>query len=377
MRLTIERDAALKALSKVMGVVKGKPDTPIGGHVLLSALATSLSVTTTNGDQQAADCATAKVEQPGRTTVDARRLHDAFRNLPEGGEVLLSLAEDATRLTVKCGKVRVTLGALPADDFPQFPTLDSAVGGALPRDELRRLLTRTRFACSSDATRPELGGTYVHVREHGGTLWLTAVGLDLKILAMVDTQAPAHFEGFPGTILAAPFVEEVSRLLPEGPDVVELYASETLSEFRSGSTEITSKVVEPPYVNYHHAIARADGKLIVSIDAEALVTSVNRALLVADDRYRTVRLALSADLLTVSARSPQAGDEVSDQVVIDYAGPVADLSFNANRIKSLFSVIRGENAVCAFDEADPKSKPILITDSADPFCRYVLTQNAG
>jgi DNA polymerase-3 subunit beta len=377
MRLLIERDAALKILSKVMGVVKSKPETPIGGHVLLTALATTLSVATTNGDQQAVDCAPAKIEEPGRTTVDARRLHDVIRNLPEGGEVLLSMAEDGTRLTVKCGKVRATLGALPAEDFPEFPALDGAAGGALPRDELRRLLTRTRFACSSDSTRPELGGTYIHVREHDGVLWLTAVALDLKILAMADMQAPAHFAGFPGTILAGPFVDEVSRLLGDGPDVVELYASETLAEFRSGSTEITSKVIEPPYPAYVNAIQRAGGSLVVKIDAELLVTSINRALLVADDKYRTVRLGLSPDLLTITARSPSAGDELNDEIAIDYAGPDADLSFNASRIKSLFGAIRGENALCAFNADDPKKNAILITDSADPFCRYVLTQNVG
>lgn len=379
MRLLIERDEALKVLSKVMGVVKGKPDTPNGGHVLLNAMATTLSVTTTNGDQQAVDCAAAKVEQPGRASVDARRLHDVFRNLPEGGEVLLALAEDGMRLTVKCGKVNVKLGALPADDFPEFPALDGAAGGALPRDELRRLFSRTRFACSNDETRPEWGGTYLHVREHKGVLWLTAVGLDGKLLAMADMQAPAHFEGFPATILAAAFVDEVSRLLGESPEVVELYASPTLSEFRSGSTEITSKVIEPPYVNYAMAIQRAGGDLVVNIDAGALVTSINRALLIAvdDAKYKTVRLGLSPDLLTISARSPQAGDEMRDEIAIDYAGPAADLSFNASRVKSLFGVIRGETAICAFDAADPKAKGILITDSADPFCRYVLTQNAG
>ncbi len=379
MRLLIERDDALKVLSKVMGVVKGKPDTPNGSHVLLNAMATTLSVTTTNGDQQAVDCAPAKIETPGRATVDARRLHDIVRNLPEGGEVLLSIAEDGTRLTVKCGAVRATLGALPADDFPEFPALDGAAGGALPRDELRRLLARTRFACSSDETKPHVTGTYLHVREYKGVLWLTAVGLDMKILAMADMQAPAHFENFPETILAAAFVDEVSRLLGESSDVVELYASPTLSEFRSGSTEITSKVIEPPYVNYAMAIQRAGGDLVVNIDAGSLVTSINRALLIAVDdvKYKTVRLSLSADLLTISARSPLAGDEMSDEIRIEYAGPAADLSFNATRVKSLFGVIRGENAICAFDATDPKKTGVLITDSADPFCRYVLTQNAG
>lgn len=290
MRLLIERDQALRALSRVMGVVKSKPETPIGGHVLLSAMATTLAVTTTNGDQQAMDSAPAKIEQPGRTTVEARRFHDVIRNLPEGGEVLLTMGEDATRLTVRCGAVRASLGALPADDFPAFPTIDEATGGALPRDELRRLFTRTRFACSNDATRPELGGTFLHVREHNGTSWLTAVALDMKVLAMVDTQAPAHFQGLPATILAAPFVEEVSRLLGDAPEVVELYASETLACFRCGTTSITSKVIEPPYPNYAHAIARAGGALVVNIDADQLLASINRALLIADDKYRTVRL---------------------------------------------------------------------------------------
>lgn len=374
MRLLIERDAALKVLSRVMGVVKSKPDTPISGCVLLTAMTTTLTVATTSGDQQALDCADARIEEPGVTAVDAKRLHDVIRNLPEGGEVLLTMAEDATRLTIKCGKVKATIGALPADEFPSFPSLSGAAGGALPRDELRRLLTRTRFACSNDTTKPEWGGSFIHVREHDGVMWLTAVGLDGKILAMADMQAPVHFTGFPDTILAGPFVDEVARLLPDAPDSVELYASATLSEFRSGSTEVTSKVIEPPYPNYVRAIPHGND-LVVRIDAGDLVAGINRALLVADDKYRTVRLGLSPDRLTISARSPTAGDELTDEVEIEYAGPAADLSFNASRTKSLLAAIKGENAFWAFHPGNPKAKPVLITDSADPFCRYVLVQN--
>lgn len=373
MKLLIERDAAVKALGRVQGVVKPKGTIPILTHVKLETGATTLCVTTGNGDQQASANASANVIRPGSITVEARRLFDIVRAFPTGGEIRIELTPDDDRLIVHCGRSRCLVATLPAEDFPQYPSLDNAAGGVIDSADLKRLFARTRFATSSDeVTRPVWSGVFLHVADREGSPWLTAVGLDGKVMGVAEIPAPAGFETFPPIILPGSAVDEIQRLLGDAESTVELLASATLAEVRSAHAEFTTKLVEGPYSDYWRALP-ADNPLIVPVDVDLLQACINRALLVSDDKYRTVRFGLTADKLSIFARSIEGGDQITDDIEIAYAGPDADLGFNAKRVKDLLAVITGENAVCAF-AANPKDGAVLVTDSADPDCRFVLTQ---
>lgn len=372
MKLHIERDAAVKALGRVQGVVKPKGTIPILTHVKLESGATTLCLTTGNGDQQASASAPANVARPGSIAVEARRLFDIVRAFPSGGEIRMELTEGDPRLTVHCGRSRCLLATLPAEDFPQYPSLENAAGGVIDSADLKRLLMRTRFATSSDeVTRPVWSGVFLHVADRDGAPWLTAVGLDGKVMGIAEIPAPAGFESFPPIILPGSAVDEIQRMLGDAESTVELLASDTLAEVRSGHSDFTTKLVDGPYSEYRNALP-ADNPVVVPLDVDLLQACINRALLVSDDKYRTVRFGLAPDRLTISSRA-EAGDQITDDIEIAYAGPAADLGFNAKRVKDLLAVITGENAICAFS-ANPKDGAVLVTDSADPDCRFVLTQ---
>lgn len=375
MKLVIERDAALKALGRVHGIVKSKNTIPILSNIKLEAGATTLCLTTNNLEQQASDSVAAQVESPGATTVEARRLFDIVRAFPSGGQVALEFLEGDSRLIVKCGRSRYQLATLPAGDFPQFPCLERAVGGALERDLLKRLLQRTRFAMSADDTRYLLNGVYLHVLQSEGELWLTAAATDGKSLAEAMARAPATFEELPAIILPAPAVDEVQRLLADAGEQIEIYATSTLFELRCGSAELTTKVIDGAYPDYRKVIPKTN-TVTLPLDVDLMQACIARVLLVCDDKDRSVRFGLAPESLSLSARSAEGASQVTEEIGVTYDGPPCDLGFNAKRVKDLLAVITGESAVFAFG-ADPKSEPALITDSADPDCRFVLTLHRG
>jgi len=375
MKLIIERDAALKAVGRVHGIVKAKNTIPILSNIKLETGATSLCLTTNNLDQQASDSIAAQVESPGATTVEARRLFDIIRAFPSGGQVALEFLEGDSRLIVKCGRSRYQLATLPAGDFPQFPCLERAVGGALERDLLKRLLQRTRFAMSGDETRYLLNGVHLHIVDTHGQFWLTAAATDGKSLAEAEAIAPAAFENLPAIILPAPAVDEVQRLLGDAGEQIEIYATSTLFELRCGTAELTTKLIDGAYPDYRKVIPTANS-VSLPLDVDLMQACIARVLLVCDDKDRTVRFGLAPDALSLSARSAEGASQVTEEIGVSYDGPACDLGFNAKRVKDLLAVITGENAIFAFG-ADPKAEPALITDSADPDCRFILTLHRG
>lgn len=378
MKLVIERDHALKALTRVQGAVKarGKDVAAIWGHVKLEAGATTLCMTTGNGDQQASDSVPADVTAPGATTVDARRLHDLVRAFPSGGQVLLEIGEGGSRLIVKCGRTRSLLPTLPAEDFPQFASLGRASGGEIEAPELKRLLHRAGFVRGELETRPIWSGVFLHLVERDGDVWLTAVGTDGKCLAMAETRAPVGFEAFPAIILPGAAVDEFQRLLGEANGPVDLMASATLAELGCGTAEYTTKLVEGPFTDQYAQAIPHDNPWVTEIDVDLFQACLNRALLAADDKFRTVRLGLEPGSLTVTGLSTDSASEICDQIDFDYGGPPASIAFNGKRLKEVLGVIVGENAVISW-AAKPAEGTVLVRDSGDPACRYLIIPQRG
>lgn len=376
MRVLIERDAALKALGRVQSVAKPKGAIPITANVRIETGATEVVFTTNNLDQQAVGCAKATIQEPGSVTVEARRLYDIVRAFPDGGEVLLSYKDDGVRLTAQCGSARYQIPTLPAGSFPQFSSLENAAGGVIERDALQRLLSRASFAMAVQDTKYLLHGMHLHVGMHEDALHLAAAATDILVLAQVMCPAPEGFEEFPGIILPFEAVAEALRFLADAPELVEIRANASLFEMRADGAELATKTVDGIYPNYVYAIPQAN-PVRLKLDVETLQACINRVLLVADGKSRTVRVALEAERLVLTARSEDlTGGEVRDEMPIEYAGPACELGFNARRVKDVLGVVKGENAFFHFAE-DPTQAAVLVTDSADPDCRYVLTLHRG
>ena len=111
------RDALLKPLSTVAGIVERRHTLPILANILMrkeggkiSFIATDLEVQITTQ----ADIGSG--EGDGAVTVAARKLLDILKALPDVGDVRVTL--DDSKLTVKTGKSRFQLQTLAASEFP-------------------------------------------------------------------------------------------------------------------------------------------------------------------------------------------------------------------------------------------------------------------
>ena len=101
MKLTIDRNALMRALSHVQAVVERRNTIPILSNILMQAEGDRLMLTATDLDIEATDAAEANVKKAGAVTAPAQTLFDVVRKLPEGSEVALDLADGAyTHLTL-------------------------------------------------------------------------------------------------------------------------------------------------------------------------------------------------------------------------------------------------------------------------------------
>src|SRR3990172_3833477 len=118
--LQTKRDALLKPLQAVTGIVERRHTLPILSNVLIKRQQDRISLVATDLEIQVSTICEDenKGGQDLSLTVSARKLQDILRALPDDAEALLDVQNN--RLQVRAGRSRFNLQTLPAADFPML-----------------------------------------------------------------------------------------------------------------------------------------------------------------------------------------------------------------------------------------------------------------
>ena len=215
MKFSIERAVLLKAVAQAQSVVERRNTIPILANVLIEAEGDDVHFRATDLDIEVVDRAPAKVERAGATTVSAVTLNEIVRKLPDGA--LVTLTEDGTsgRLTIEAGRSNFSLATLPKEDFPVMASSEYAANFSEHAHVLRRLFDKSKFAISTEETRYDLNGVYMHVAESDGGKVLRCVATDGHRLARIDADLPAGAADMAGVIVPRKTVGELRKLLDD------------------------------------------------------------------------------------------------------------------------------------------------------------------
>jgi DNA polymerase-3 subunit beta len=365
MKLTIERNALIRALSHVQAVVERRNTIPILSNVLILAEDDRLHLTATDLDIEASDSASAQVVRAGAVTAPAQTLFDVVRKLPDGAEIGFELSEG--RLQVRAGRSKFALPTLPAADFQTMSHEPSGVRFELAADALRRLIDKTRFAISTEETRYYLNGVYLHCTSGPAGAVLRAVATDGHRLALAEMAAPKGASGLKGVIIPRKAVAEVRRLLEGSNEMVAVEASDAKIRFTVGDAQLISKLIDGSFPDYQRVIPK-DNRRILIIDNRDFAAAVDRVATVSAERSRSVKLSLAADRVTLSVSHSEAG-QGDEEVEANFRGDPMEIGFNAKYLLDVAQQIEGVNVQIEFN--DPAS-PARVVDLEDPGAQYVL-----
>jgi DNA polymerase-3 subunit beta len=372
MKITIERAALLKALGHIQSVVERRNTIPILSNVLLEAAPAKggggrLSLTATDMDVAFVEIVSAEIAKAGATTVQAHTLYEIVRKLPEGSQVGLEWLSEKGQVALRAGRSSFSLAALPADDFPKMAAGELPHAFEIGAGDLKNLIDKTRFAISTEETRYYLNGIYLHAAISNDVKVLRAVATDGHRLARIEMPLPEGAENIPGVILPRKTVMELRKLIDEAQGAVQVTLSDTRVRFAFGEAVLVSKLIDGAFPDYERVIPSGNDKAM-EVDRRLFAAAVDRVATISTEKSRAVKLALSKNLLTLTANSPDAGT-ASEEIEIAYQGAALEIGFNARYLLDIAEQLEGENA--AFKMADAAS-PTILGDSADASALYVL-----
>ena len=359
MKFSAERESLLAALQSVIGVVERRQTMPILANLLLSADQGKLSVTATDLEVELVATAEIKSGADGRLTVPGRKLLDICRSLPEG--VTLTFSQDGDKLTIKAGRSRFVLATLPAADFPTIEELAEQQSLKLPQADLRRLLDKTHFSMAQQDVRYYLNGMLL---ETDGKM-LRTVATDGHRLALCEMDLPNKATG-QQVIVPRKGVLELQRLLGTEGDVEVTIGSNHIRA-QIGDVRFTSKLIDGRFPEYSRVIPAASPKAVIA-DREILRAALHRTAILANEKYRGIRLALKKNSMTLQAHNPEQ-EEAEEQVEVTYKGDELEVGFNVGYLLDALAAVDGNEVEIGVTDGNSSC---LVRAPGATSARYVV-----
>lgn len=357
------RDALLKPLQVVSGIVERRQTLPILANILVRKDGERVSFTATDLEiqiQTSADIGAGK--ETAATTIAARKLVDILRALPDA-DVQMSLTNK--KMAVASGNSRFNLQTLAAEEFPTVAQAEFTADFSLPAATLKYLLGMVHFAMAQQDIRYYLNGMLLVV---DGTT-VRAVATDGHRLALAEvSKADASNKGDKiEAIVPRKTILELSRLLPDSDDPVRVQMAANQAKFSFGDIELISKLVEGKFPDYQRVVPAANTK-VFAINREDLMHALQRAAILTTDKFKGVRMLLGTGTLKINSTNADQED-AQEELEIGYEGEPLDIGFNVNYLLDVLANLKNDEV--SFSLGDALGSALITMPNSDKF-KYVV-----
>ncbi len=364
-----QRDALLKPLQTVTGIVERRHTLPILSNVLINKSAAHVSFCSTDIEMQIKTHAEMGLGADHcSTTVAARKLLDILRALPEQQEITMSYANK--KLVLAQGKSKFTLQTLAAEEFPTVAQADQYPAKVvLNQKSLKHLLHLVHFAMAQQDIRYYLNGLLLVIDKDS----LKAVATDGHRLAFAAVKATDDGVSIDlkgdrqEVIIPRKAVLELQRLLNDSDGAVTIEFASNQARFGFDQIELLSKLIEGKFPDYQRVIPSGHTKHF-TIDRDVFLGALQRAAILTTDKFKGVRLTLASGCLRVSSTNAEQ-EEASEELEVSYEGDSVDIGFNVQYLLDVLSNLKNKTVQIALQ--DPNASALLTTPE-DPEFKYVV-----
>lgn len=284
--LLVETKVLLQALSFAGSVIDKRNVVSDFANVKLSAQDNHLNIITTDMELYLDQTIGVEVKSAGTVSVaTAKLLTDIMRKIPD---VKVTLKLNVNNMFEILGQnCYFTLPVTPVENFPVLEPIKTDSILQIPCADFLHILSATSFAMSSEETRYNLNGIYLHIKDN----MLCSVATDGHRLSLSEIQLQSKQEQF-GVILPRKTVEYIKSILKE-PKIILLNIKIALGinkvQFMCNEMLIISKIIDGIFPEYHNLIP-INNYNVLTIDANTLSSAIDRVSTVTNSKFRAVKM---------------------------------------------------------------------------------------
>ena len=361
MHIQISREQLLKPLNHVVAVIERRQALPILANVAVSVHDGVVQLTGTDLEIELVATTAIDTSSTGAMTLPGRKLYDICRALP--AEAVVEIQQDGDKAHIKSGKSRFTLTTLPAGDFPNVEGGEWQTKLEVHQQDLKQVIDRTHFCMAHQDVRYYLNGLLLELSgKH-----LRAVATDGHRMGLSEVELIEPIAAERQVIVPRKGVLEIGRFLTTSEEPAVLRLSSNHIRISVQDLTLTSKLIDGRFPDYQQVLP-VNYKRVVRAQRTALRESLLRTAILANEKYRGVRLAVQPGTLVITAHNPEQ-EEAQEEVPISYDGEEVEVGFNVNYIIEALAGLDSEEVELHINDAH-SSCAILAPERTDT--RYVV-----
>lgn len=349
MKFTILRAALQKELNFVQGIVERRNMIPVLANVLIESTSdTLLRISGTDLDVTIrADVDAEAIQEQGAICIQARKLFDIVKLLPDGPVTFTKL--DNEWVSVEAGQSKFNLPGVAKETFPELPAIKQ-MPFSIPSALLKSLIEHTLFAITQEEGRYTLSGAKFEISKKQ-TKVVTTDGHRLALVSTTQSVANAE-DKMLELLVPRKTLAEITKLAADFEGDIALGADDEDSNhiyFQVGTRTIVSRLLVGQFPNYEMVLPKNNDQSATFNTAE-FSKAIRRVALMADDRSKAITLALEKDKVTIRSQSADEGEAV-ETIAAEFGGPNIEIGFNASYLQDVLNVVETETVLFEFKDA--------------------------
>lgn len=344
MKFTVELKPFADAVSNAVLALPPKATDFKFESILLTLEKKKLSLFTTDGDISFATSLTTESGDKGTVLLNARRLHDILRSLPDSKaefETKKKDAEGEVNFMIDTGRGKYKISGSSERQERTEKKLDFDLSFSLSSKEFKDIANKTLFAVSLDSMRPAMMGVLLELEAQQ----LRAVSTDGHRLSRytqpIETGAKEKLK----VIVPSRVFSIVQKSLSDEDSVeISIATKEARIQFKFGETALTASLIAENYPNYEAVIPLENDKKMI-VNRSNLASTVKRVA-----RFSSrgdVRLQLETDTVRVSAENADEGASAEETVPCSFKENLL-IGFNAKFLEDALAHLDSEEALFEF-----------------------------
>lgn len=362
MEFSITKGEFFKGLQKTQGVADTKGAIPILSNILIEVVDSGIWIYATDLNIGIKGFYKASVKNKGKFTVNARKLFDIVRELPDA-DINVSQKSGGKRkepepestelwINLSCGNYKTRLSGLPVDEFPAFPSYGEDYLVKFEPSQLKDMVKKTIFSISSDETRYTLNGTLLEADENT----IKMVSTDGHRLSYIKNENPKTVEKKINVIIPQKTTSELLKLVEDGEEAVLFSIYENHVVFKKENFVLVSRVIDGQFPNYDVVLPKNNDKRVI-INKDVLIHALKRVSLLSDEKSKMVKFNIEKDNIELISDTAGIG-EAKEKIDVKYDGEGLSIGLNARYLLDIMSAV--DNDEIFFDLKDPVSPTLFM-----------------
>lgn len=319
MKIICNTSVLAEACNIVQRGVPQKSTLPATEGIYLQAKNSKLTLTGYDlevGITTTIECST---ETEGSIVLNARLLCDILRRLPAQSVTINCDSHNLCKII--SGEAEFSLVGIPADDYPELPTVSGGIPFAIKQGILKNMVKQTIFAVAVQDIKPVHKGIKFEV-ENNNLRLISCDGFRLAI-----RNETIEYAGEDMTfVVPAKTLSEVVKLTDNDDENITFSIGKKFILFEIGNYRIISRLLEGEFFNYKNAIP-SESTTKARVNLKLILDSVERTSLLITSKIKSpVRCIFDDNTIRISSATSLGA--ATDKIPASIEGKRLEIGFN-------------------------------------------------